>query len=278
MLATVDQPVALAGDWHGNLPWALRMVTAAHEAGARVIVQLGDFGYWRDEPSTRKYLRRLESLLPELDMTLYWVDGNHEDHVRLLKQPLASDGTRPISDHIVHLPRGFRWMWRDADGIDRTWLALGGAVSLDRWHRTPGRSWWPEEEITPTTWRLRSRRTCGRHGHPRRPTRSRDSRAEDSDWWPAASLADAARHRGRLAQVVDAVRPSELWHGHYHVRYDSALVIDPTFLTPAGPDVTQVHGLNRDDTTLEENLQLVDAVGRPLPWPTTSSAIYNPLY
>jgi hypothetical protein len=148
--STGGEAVALAGDWHGNIPWAMRMVAAAHDAGVRVIVQLGDFGYWRDDPSTRKYLRRLERLLGELDMTLYWVDGNHEDHVRLLKHPLAADETRPISDHVVHPPRGFRWTWRDGDGIDRTWLALGGAVSMDRVYRTPGRSWWPEEEITPT--------------------------------------------------------------------------------------------------------------------------------
>ena len=215
MLDTVEEPVVLAGDWHGNLPWALRMVTAARDAGARVIVQLGDFGYWRDDPSTRKYLRRLESRLTELDMTLYWVDGNHEDHVRLLKQPLAADGTRPISDHVVHLPRGFRWTWRDADGIDRTWLALGGAVSVDRWHRTPGRSWWPEEEITSGD--MSAAIGAGHvdvmvtHDAPHGVT---IPGVTHTGGWPAASLADAAQHRGRLAQVVHSVRPVELWHGH----------------------------------------------------------------
>jgi Calcineurin-like phosphoesterase len=265
---TIHEPhVALAGDWHGNIPWALRMVAAAHDAGVRVIVQLGDFGFWRDDPSTRKYLRRLERLLGELDMTLYWVDGNHEDHVRLLKQPLAVDGTRPISDHVVHLPRGFRWTWRDGDGIDRSWLALGGAVSVDRVCRTPGRSWWPEEAITSTDV---SAAIAGgavdimvTHDAPRGVTIP----GQTDRGWPAASLLDASRHRDRLAQVVEAVRPLELWHGHYHVRYDGVLVHDPTVDRPDGPDVTNVHGLDRDDTSPATNLQLVDAAGRPLAWP-----------
>lgn len=98
--------VALAGDWHGNLGWALQMLPIAHAAGARTVVQLGDFGYWRRDPATTKYLRRLERQLAELDMALVWVDGNHEDHVLLRSQPLAADGTRPISEHVTHLPTG----------------------------------------------------------------------------------------------------------------------------------------------------------------------------
>jgi hypothetical protein len=52
--------VALAGHWHGNLWWAERALPTVHEVGARVVVQLGDFGYWRGgDPATRKYLFRL---------------------------------------------------------------------------------------------------------------------------------------------------------------------------------------------------------------------------
>ena len=73
-----------------------------------VIVQLGDFGYWRDDPSTRKYLRRLERELAAPELPLFWIDGNHEDHARLQCLQLDIDGSRPITDRITHLPRGHR--------------------------------------------------------------------------------------------------------------------------------------------------------------------------
>ena len=41
------------------------------------------------------------------------------------------------------LLREYRWTWHG-----RTWLALGGGVSLDKAGRAKGRDWWPQEEIT----------------------------------------------------------------------------------------------------------------------------------
>ena len=40
--------ITIAGDWHGNETYALEALKHAHEAGAGVIVHVGDFGAWRD--------------------------------------------------------------------------------------------------------------------------------------------------------------------------------------------------------------------------------------
>jgi hypothetical protein len=61
--------------------------------------------------------------------------GDRRDYLARLDAALAG--------RIWHLPRGHRWRWHGRD-----WLALGGAVSLDRGVRTAGVNWWPEEEIT----------------------------------------------------------------------------------------------------------------------------------
>ena len=141
--------VAIAGDWHGNLRWALDRIADAHTAGATTIVHLGDFGYWVPDPATRKYLFRVNKRLGELGMRLLFVDGNHEDRDRLAALPVdPASGLRPVRDHIAHLPRGYRWTWQDEDGRSWTWLALGGAVSVDRHHRRIGKSWWPGEVLT----------------------------------------------------------------------------------------------------------------------------------
>src|SRR5580704_14524363 len=111
--------IGVAGDWHGNTAWATRavrkMAALLPADGPRVIVHLGDFGIWPG-PGGQEYLARL--------------------------QP-GPDGRAQVTERIFHLPRGHRWRWHGRD-----WLALGGAVSLDRAGRTEGASWWPEEEIT----------------------------------------------------------------------------------------------------------------------------------
>ncbi len=250
--------VALAGDWHGNLGWAQRILSIAHGAGTRTVLQLGDFGYWRADPATRKYLSRLERMLGEREMQLLWIDGNHEDHARLASLPLADDGTQPISDHITHLPRGFRWKWLDGDGRRYTWLALGGAVSVDRQWRTAGRSWWSEEQIS------RDDADVAIAGGPVDVMVSHDAPAGvtipgiGATDWPADVLRDADAHRALLREVVDAVQPHHLWHGHYHVRYDALLEV-------AGADeprICYVHGLDRDDSGPSLNLEFVDASGQ----------------
>ena len=197
--------------------------------------------------------------LAERDMQLLWIDGNHEDHSRLASLPLAGDGTRPISDHVTHLPRGFRWTWQDSDGKRYTWLALGGAVSVDRRWRTPGRSWWAEERIS------RNDADAAIAGGPVNVMVSHDAPngvtipGIGANDWPADVLRDADAHRTLLREVVDAVQPQHLWHGHYHVRYDALLDMG------GGRDesrVCHVHGLDRDDSGPSLNVELVDASGR----------------
>lgn len=251
--------VALAGDWHGNLAWAQKMIRLAKQNEAVVIVQLGDFGYWRPDPSTRKYLFRVERLLGELDMKLLWIDGNHEDHRRLAALSLADDGTRPFSDHVLHLPRGYRFTVTDETGGSYTWLAVGGAVSVDKQWRTPGRSWWPEEAINA------DEVAVAINGGPVDVLISHDApsgvvvpdrRVGD---WPADVLREAEQHRVLLRRIVDQVRPRELWHGHYHVSYDAALSLP----SGAGPRQTSwVHGLDRDDSDPGLNLAFVAANGQ----------------
>jgi len=71
------------------------------------------------------------------------VDGNHEDSARLDAHPIDEDGRRRLSDHVWHLPRGFRWQWGDS-----TWVAVGGAVSVDKQYRIEGKTWFAAEELT----------------------------------------------------------------------------------------------------------------------------------
>jgi Calcineurin-like phosphoesterase len=140
--------IVVAGDWHGDEEWAVSVIRRVPHLLAgesqRVILHLGDFGIWPDRQG-KMYLDRVSGALAEAGAELWFVDGNHEDFAQLdkLDENPGPDGRVTVVPRVRHLPRGYRWNWH---GL--TWLACGGAVSLDRAVRTEGVDWWPEEEIT----------------------------------------------------------------------------------------------------------------------------------
>jgi hypothetical protein len=218
LAAAEPNRIAVAGDWHGNTAWAVRavrkMTALLPDDGPRVILHLGDFGIWPGR-SGRDYLSRLDVALAARGAELWFVDGNHEDFTQLAMLRPGPDGREQVTGRIWHLPRGYRWRWHG-----REWLALGGAVSLDRAGRTAGVDWWPEEEIT---WRqARSVIDAGpadvmvthecpagvEHVFPPPPS-----------WWSPDDLRRSDAHRALLREVVLAVRPRWLMHGHLHIGY-----------------------------------------------------------
>lgn len=248
--------IMLAGDWHGNTLWAIQCIRHAHEQGCDVIVHLGDFGWWIDCIDTHKFLRHVQKTLTECGITLYWVDGNHEFHPGIDEWVDATGGS-PWSDkrypNIVHLPRGFRWEW-----WGQTWLALGGAHSVDRHLRTEGRSWWSREHISEDEI---ARAISGggvdvmvTHDCPTGvaiPGILDDPQLDSlNSGWPVDQLRAAVAHRKKLRRVCDEVRPQFLFHGHYHRRYVGVLRY------PDGT-TTKVVGLAEDATGLQVNTMLL---------------------
>src|SRR6478609_1819971 len=115
--------IAFAGDWHANTDWAVRAIEYARGEGAEHILHLGDYGY-DFEPGFRN---KVELALAQAHIKLWFVDGNHENFTWLYQQPVSENGLRRISEHVYHLPRGFRWEW-----AGYKFLAVGGAFSVDR--------------------------------------------------------------------------------------------------------------------------------------------------
>jgi hypothetical protein len=216
--------VLVCGDWHGSRQWATNVIEHVPDFipdGPRLLLHAGDFGIWPGLFGAT-YLYDVEKALEKVDAQLWFVDGNHEDHSRLYQLRQARTGTDrytapyQISERITWLPRGYRWRWHG-----RTWMALGGATSVDRSIRTPGIDWWAGEALTHQD--TLDARTGGlvdvmlTHDCPEGVSGAiRESREPLPGWW---EFGPAEEHRRVLRGVVDDVQPESLLHGHYHHFY-----------------------------------------------------------
>jgi ribulose-5-phosphate 4-epimerase/fuculose-1-phosphate aldolase len=251
LVTGVPDRIGVAGDWHGNTAWATRavrkMAVLLPSSAPRVIVHLGDFGIWPG-PDGREYLSEVTAALAEADAELWFVDGNHEDFSQLARLRPGPDGRSPVTERIWYLPRGHRWRWHG-----REWLALGGAVSVDRALRTAGVDWWPEEEIT---WRQAGAVIDAGHADVMVthdcPAGVPHTFPPPPRQWAAADLRRSEAHRGLLREVVLSVEPRWLMHGHLHMGYQRTVDL--------GRGPVEITGLDRDGAE-HSNWAILDVAG-----------------
>lgn len=239
--------IVLAGDWDANIHRACSVVQYAGLRAISTVVQLGDFGYGTPGGWSTRFLDAVEAACAQHCVTVLFIDGNHEYFPGLNALPIDPDtGLREIRPHIHHLPRGLRWTWHDT-----TWMALGGAHSVDRFARKEGVSWWPEEHLTAAD--VARAIDPG----PVDVIISHDAPAGvlipglTSTGFPAAEIAAADRHRDLVAAVVDATSPALVFHGHYHTRYSGLR------------GTTTIIGLADDSAPLNENSLVLNLTGDP---------------
>lgn len=229
--------IVVCGDLHGNWKAGVAMVRQTGKLlrgeKNRLILQAGDFGVLSGYGD---FLDRMQEALEEEGITLLFIDGNHDDHSVL---PSSVSGTNAINPYFMAgnirwLPRGYRFAIKG-----KTWLALGGAASVDRALRTEGIDWWPEEEITAVQAQavidqghadVMLTHDCPidvHHSFPLPPPQ-----------WDVRDLARSDRHRGVLQDVVNQVKPGYLIHGHLHFGYQR--------MVDFGYGDVQITGLNMD--------------------------------
>jgi predicted phosphodiesterase len=211
------------GDTHGNIGWMKNVIIpVAVSERVDLILQLGDWGFWwpgddKDE--------RLNEMLAAHDIPMWFIDGNHDNHARLRAQSRYQ-----LRSHLRYLPRGERF---ELDGV--SFLALGGAYSIDKAYRIEGKSWWREEEIT-----------YAEAMHAVEGGRVTVMLTHDIPWgveltWDRKrDFPDSIPNRKLLRHVVDEVRPKWLFHGHMHFRQTSLLPL-------TGGHMVRVESLNCDE-------------------------------
>jgi len=248
--------VLAIGDTHGNTSAICNVaIPTAKKRDCKIIVQLGDFGYWEHAETGKRFLNKVSKALVRENMIMYWIDGNHENHPLLWETyfPSGPDGLVMIRENLWYVPRGTVWKIGDV-----TCLGLGGAFSIDKQWRIEqelqdrGHSpfttlmgdssykewasqreghtlWWPTEMITYEQAKL-ARATAAEKGpvdlmftHDC-PTGTDIPGIHSEGKW---TYPETWLNRDLLREVYDDVQPKMLVHGHYHVRYTDKLPLKP---------------------------------------------------
>ncbi len=205
--------ILIVGDMHGDVEWGTKIPQLANKAACEMIWQVGDFGYWPRQNSGIKFLQNMEKSLADVDIPLWFVDGNHEDHFELRKR--GSVEPRELSSHIVWMPRGYSQTIANIKV-----LFFGGAVSMDRYARQENTDWFREEIPTYHEWDLAY--AAGKvdvviaHEAPassvyKLPTRS--------GVWPQDLQRAASSFREGLRGLSEEVAPTYWFAGHHHARH-----------------------------------------------------------
>lgn len=122
--------VMFLGDSHGDRGFTKKAIEYCATAGIDCIVQVGDFGYWPRTNNGQRFIHDVGKHSHALKVPLYWIDGNHEDHL-MIETHLVPKSHGGFVEHgkykIRYIPRGTVWQW---GGV--MFGAFGGAFSIDR--------------------------------------------------------------------------------------------------------------------------------------------------
>ena len=121
----------LLGDIHGDFATIVNFARKNEGLEPLYLIQVGDFGAGFHSD----FLLDMEYLNEELsahNVTLYVIRGNHDDP-KFFTGEYEWSNLKLLKDYTVLTLEGKRI------------LLVGGAISIDRLHRTEGKSWWSGE-------------------------------------------------------------------------------------------------------------------------------------
>lgn len=214
----LDNRVGLMGDAHGSGQFIFNSFSWFHKRGVKDVVQLGDFWYY--EPLE---LVKLSRMAKKFDINFHFIDGNHEFFPFLNEKAEEAkiDGKpQPVElwEKVTYLPRGVR-----GSIGDKTFLAMGGAVSIDREYRVMGESWFFEE--VPSKEDVDN----GTIGDPVDILLTHDIPNECRSPYTVNKFfgegieADKRLYNDRITEVYRYHQPELVAHGHYHKFYEEEI-------------------------------------------------------
>jgi Icc-related predicted phosphoesterase len=208
--------ILICGDTHGDLNYAGgRIVNAALKNECEKIIVCGDFGLWEHTDWGLKFTQKLSKRLVENNLSLFFVDGNHENHDLLYAyhqdriSRTGKDGITEIKQNIYHIPRGHCFTFGNTN-----FMGFGGAFSIDRSSRQIRKSLWLGEEIIEEDYETAIKNfkefdkpidVLISHEGPCSPIR-----------FSGKDDLNSVQQRQFIQRLINEVNPKKVYFGHYH--------------------------------------------------------------
>ena len=93
-----------------------------------------------------KHDKKIQAQYEGFNWTTLYIDGNHDNSVKLNKLPtfdFYGGKASRITDNIIHLKRGEVYTFNN-----KTFLTIGGGLSIDKHYRTEGVDYWSTELLS----------------------------------------------------------------------------------------------------------------------------------
>jgi hypothetical protein len=197
----------LLGDHHCNYDDLIRALRRRGLRNCRLVhVGDGEEGYadsWDHETP-----EQLDNAFASLDIEYLSIRGNHAN-------PHVFDGSVNLPNFQL-LPDYTRL---ELDG--QSWLFVGGAISINRIDREPGKTWWSEEEMILDETRAQPADVMVTHTGPSWLTPPRNAMV---DYYAAAEVAigtttlkrELRNEADRHDRLFELARPHQWYFGHHH--------------------------------------------------------------
>lgn len=270
--------IAVAGDWHLNQMYVKKVLNRIERHKVQVVLHVGDFGYYPAYEDYAPYIRHINARAELNNYVVIFIDGNHEqydstpleqpcDSVIITREGLATLKAQADENGFVQIAPRIFWATRGASARIGTangargvsFLGLGGAGSIDREYQQLHGFWSPNEHVTDQDIAAAydgAQNLNGvvdimlTHDAPTGAFIPTTYGKPQMDGVPPEVMAEAFTTRDRIAKAVALVKPTCLFHGHWH-RFNRSVQVDID-----GYVVPQVIGLA--DETGTNNLRYTD--------------------
>lgn len=202
--------ILAVGNVHGSSGNLERVFKEAQKQQCEKILQVGDFegygfaGY--GEFRSKLFFDWAGRFANTYGIPLHFIRGNHDNSDWLLGL-----GKTQIRENIWYHPNSEKWIWGKT-----SFIAAGGAYSLDRGMRVLGTDLWSSEEISEED--IKRTESVGivdiviSHDCP--------ITSNLEDYMGMLPMTECLSNRHKLQSIVENVKPKMLIHGHFHYRKD----------------------------------------------------------
>lgn len=187
------------GDTHGNIPNMMKAYKYAIDNSCDAIIQVGDFGYGFPEHDKFEHQHKQISR----PIPFYFIKGNHDNPEALAQYKEITE----LYHNFFFIPNGVKF---EIDNV--SFVAYGGAFSIDKMYRTERIDYWRDEEISLTE--VAESKNIGSvdviisHDAP--------LNSNLDDYMDLIPITEALGNRHKLQAIVENIKPKLLIHGHYH--------------------------------------------------------------